>query len=57
MTARQVFAIDRDAVARFPIGRDVDDRDRHGQSVTGRVVEVKLGNKVALVVVQAKGES
>ena len=56
MTARQIFAIDRDAVARFTIGQDVDDQDRHGQTVKGRVVEVKLGNRVALVVVQAKGE-
>lgn len=56
MTARQIFAIDRDAVARFAIGQDVDDQDRHGQTVKGRVVEVKVGNRVALVVVQAKGE-
>jgi 3-methyladenine DNA glycosylase Mpg len=55
MTARQIFAIDRDAVARFIIGQDVDDQDRHGQRVKGRVVEVKLGNRVALVVVRAKG--
>jgi 3-methyladenine DNA glycosylase Mpg len=56
MTARQIFAIDRDAVARFIIGQDIDDQDRHGQRVKGRVVEVKLGNRIALVVVQAKGE-
>jgi hypothetical protein len=57
MTVQQTFAVDRDAVARFPIGDEVNDLDRHGQAIKGRVVETKLGNRVALVIVQAREES
>ena len=53
MTKRQVFTIDGDAMARFPTGQTVDDCDRHGEPIKGRVVEVKSGNKVALVTIEA----
>jgi hypothetical protein len=57
MTRRQVFAIDIDAVARFGVGRAVCDQDRHGEAIEGRVVELKPGNEVALVIVETEGAS
>lgn len=55
MTRRQVFAIDAAAAARFRAGQEVDDRDRHGTEIKGRVVELKQGNKVALVITETEG--
>jgi len=46
-----IFAIDIEHVGRFPVGRIVDDVDRRGNKIQGRVVEVKPGNKIALVIV------
>ncbi len=57
MTRRQVFAIDVDAIARFKAGQTVCDQDRHGEIIKGRVVELKPGNEVALVIVETEGAS
>lgn len=57
MTHRQVFAVDTGAIARFRVGQTVCDQDRHGEIITGRVVELKPGNEVALVIVETEGAS
>jgi hypothetical protein len=57
VTERGVFAVDCEDVARFPVGQSVDDRDRHGEPVKGRIIAVKPGNKVALVIVETDGEA
>jgi hypothetical protein len=46
------FVIDKDAMPRFPTGSVVDDVDRRGNPIKGRVKEVKQGNNVALVYIE-----
>ncbi len=57
MTRRQVFAIETGAIARFRVGQTVCDQDRYGEIIKGRVVELKAGNEVALVIVETEGAS
>lgn len=54
--SRHVFPIDNKAISRFRKDEIVDDVDRHKQPIKGRVIEVKKGNKVALVIVESTGE-
>lgn len=46
------FFVDIDMIDRFPKGAAVDDKDRHGCQIKDRIMDVKEGNKVAIVIVE-----
>lgn len=50
---QMTFAVTKDAASKFCVGEPIGTgTDLHGDPMIGRVIEVKPGNEVALVVVE-----